>query len=243
MGRQKNTPNRSQRARPQRRPRNRTCLCKGCGNRFKPKRYTQRFCLDPPCQKRVRQWHSRKRQQKRRATPQGKEKHRMDERRRRRQQKLAKKKHRRKKQRVGKSGVRGHAEGKPRCGPICDRPGCYVPVKESPQKKATYCSKACRRAVWRVKDRERKWRRRARAAEQRKRRREYDRARKKMKRRRLRGSKSAVMGPLPPAISCRSSAIGYGRRADYASRKRREVRYHEPKKDTHPFRSRSPPSG
>ncbi len=40
---------------------------------------------------------------------------------------------------------------------FCDRPGCYDPVRASRSKAAKYCSDGCRRAVHRVRDRERKW--------------------------------------------------------------------------------------
>ena len=48
----------------------------------------------------------------------------------------------------------------------CDRPGCYaefVRTRRSPQQR--FCSSACRQAVERVRERERRWRERRRQAE------------------------------------------------------------------------------
>ncbi len=42
--------------------------------------------------------------------------------------------------------------------PLCDRPGCYEPPPKSGRNQARYCCPACRQAVRRVLDRERKWR-------------------------------------------------------------------------------------
>ena len=40
---------------------------------------------------------------------------------------------------------------------MCDRPGCHEPVPKSGRSQARYCCSACRQAVRRVVDRERKW--------------------------------------------------------------------------------------
>ena len=40
---------------------------------------------------------------------------------------------------------------------MCDRPGCHEPVLKSGRSQAHYCCWACRQAVRRVVDRERKW--------------------------------------------------------------------------------------
>lgn len=59
---------------------------------------------------------------------------------------------------------------------FCDRPGCYDAVRPSRRCRARYCSDECRRAIQRVRDRERKWLYRNTAAGQFKRRLEYDAA-------------------------------------------------------------------
>jgi hypothetical protein len=41
--------------------------------------------------------------------------------------------------------------------PVCDRPGCYKAPKKSVRNRARYCCAACRQAVRKVQDRERKW--------------------------------------------------------------------------------------
>lgn len=53
-----------------------------------------------------------------------------------------------------------HAPGDP-CQSLgrCQRPGCYEPRQDSPRRRALYCGSECARAVRRVLDRERKWRR------------------------------------------------------------------------------------
>ena len=62
---------------------------------------------------------------------------------------------------------------------FCDRPGCYQPVRNSPRAPARYCSDACRAAVERARDRERKWLLRNREVGRFKRRLEYEAARAK----------------------------------------------------------------
>lgn len=41
--------------------------------------------------------------------------------------------------------------------PLCARPGCYEPARKLGRSQARYCGPACRQAVRRVLDRERKW--------------------------------------------------------------------------------------
>ena len=40
----------------------RICLHKGCGRKYQPRRYNQRYCQDPQCQQEVRRWHAARRQ-------------------------------------------------------------------------------------------------------------------------------------------------------------------------------------
>lgn len=181
-----------------RRPRPRTCLRKGCGVKYAPIRWNQRYCGDPACLRLVRRWRARKRQRRRRATQAGRERHREAERERRR----------RRRQRPqtrcgGPSGssshrARGHA-GEPAPGaPICDRPGCYDPPRPSVRARACYCGRPCRAAVRCVVDRERKWLLRATEAGRIKRRHEYARRNEQRARRRDEERGTATPGPGPP---------------------------------------------
>jgi hypothetical protein len=45
-----------------RRPRPRICLRKGCGRKYQPRRWNQRYCQDPRCQREVRRWQAAQRQ-------------------------------------------------------------------------------------------------------------------------------------------------------------------------------------
>jgi hypothetical protein len=49
-----------------RRPRRRTCLRKGCGRKYQPRRWNQRYCQAPECLREVRRWQAARRQAKRR---------------------------------------------------------------------------------------------------------------------------------------------------------------------------------
>lgn len=48
------------------RPRPRTCLRKGCGRKYQPRRWNQLYCQDPECRKQIRRWQAARRQAKRR---------------------------------------------------------------------------------------------------------------------------------------------------------------------------------
>jgi len=54
------------------------------------------------------------------------------------------------------AAARGHAAKIFSPTPMCDRPGCHEPVEKSGRNQARYCCEACREAVRRVVDRERK---------------------------------------------------------------------------------------
>ena len=60
---------------------------------------------------------------------------------------------------------------------LCDRPGCYEPPTQSLGKPARFCCRACRQALHRVHDRERKWQQRGTFHGRRGRQREYAAAR------------------------------------------------------------------
>jgi len=59
------SPNCRRRASP-RRPRARICLRKGCGQKYLPRRWNQRYCQDPQCLREVQRWQAAKRQARRR---------------------------------------------------------------------------------------------------------------------------------------------------------------------------------
>lgn len=59
------SPNCRPRASP-RRPRARICLRKGCGQKYLPRRWNQRYCQDPECLRELRRWQAAKRQARRR---------------------------------------------------------------------------------------------------------------------------------------------------------------------------------
>jgi hypothetical protein len=70
-----------------RRPRPRMCLRKGCGRRYTPRRWNQRYCQDPECLRLVRRWQAARRQAKRRQAEAIKARHAQDQRARRRRAK------------------------------------------------------------------------------------------------------------------------------------------------------------
>jgi len=132
----------------------RICLRKGCGRRFDPRSWNQRYCPDPDCRRKVRQWQDRKRQQRRRSTEEGKKAHREAENRRRKRDREAREAAAREQSDRPPKLPRGHgAKGKI----TCDRPGCYHPPRPSINGQARYCGVSCRQALRRVLDRERKW--------------------------------------------------------------------------------------
>jgi hypothetical protein len=56
------------------------------------------------------------------------------------------------------AATRGHAANIFSATPICARPGCHEPPVKSGRSQGRYCCRACRQAVRRVVERERKWR-------------------------------------------------------------------------------------
>jgi hypothetical protein len=72
-----------------RRPRPRICLRKGCGRKYLPRRWNQRFCQDPECQRLIRRWRAARRQAKYRQDAQVKARHTQAERERRQRAKSA----------------------------------------------------------------------------------------------------------------------------------------------------------
>jgi hypothetical protein len=136
-----------------RRPRTRVCLRKGCGRKYQPRRWNQRYCQDPECLRLVRRWQASKRQAKRRQDEAAKSQHAEAEHVRR--QRIPSSPQAPKPPEIG--AARGHAARIFLPTPMCDRPGCHEPVAKSGRGQARYCCSACRQAVRQVVDRERKW--------------------------------------------------------------------------------------
>ena len=133
-------------------PRTRRCLLKGCPLRFRPQQASQRYC-GSQCRQAALDWSRWKAQQKYRATKQGKEK---------RQAQCLRNRDRVKSRK--KEGLKAAADAarvisrKTIFACSCDRPGCYemfVLSTRSPWQR--FCSMECRRAMERVRERERRW--------------------------------------------------------------------------------------
>jgi hypothetical protein len=140
-----------------RRPRPRSCLRKECGRNYLPRRWNQRYCHEPECQRQVHRWQAARRQAKHRQNDFAKARHAEAEKLHRQQAKLASQVD----QKPEVMPARGHADGSTEnffSAPLCDRPGCYEPTVTSIRNPARYCCPACRQAVGNVHDRERKWR-------------------------------------------------------------------------------------
>lgn len=143
----------------------RTCLRKGCGCRFQPRRWNQRYCQDPQCLRLVRRWQAAKRQRVRRQREEHRQQHREAERQRRSR---SRKQPRFETPTVATTSAPTEAveqrgawsRGKSTSEKFCDRPGCYDPVRYSCRARARYCGQECCQAMRRVQDRERKWLRR-----------------------------------------------------------------------------------
>lgn len=198
------------------RPGTRLCLRKGCGQRFQPRRWNQRYCQEPECLREVKRWQSAKRQRKRRSQPGGRQRHAEAERQRRQRGST----------RVGgpeHDAATGPAATSPAGAwsrskrnlpaDLCDRPGCYEPPCDSPRVPSRYCGDACRTAMRRVCDRERKCLARKTQAGRLKRRREYQAA----KVRRCRAVPRNAAGDSPSSsASPQGSVLAYRRPADPA---------------------------
>lgn len=168
MGQHESTSTGCDRARV-RRLRPRRCLRKGCDHIYRPRRWNQRYCQEPACRRELRRWQAAKRQRRHRNCEPTRAKHAAAERQRRRQAKLKSKSI----EECSGTAARGHAAKDFSRVPCCDRPGCYAARRCSIRNPARYCSDACRSALARVRDRERKWLGRATVAGQHKRRLEY----------------------------------------------------------------------
>ena len=140
----------------------RICLRKGCDRTYQARRWNQRYCQAPECLKLVRRWLAAKRQAERRRRSEVRQAHAAVECQRRARCRAE-----------GRQGTpracnstsdedpapdpRAWSRSRDYSAPFCDRPGCYEAVRASFRCQARYCSNACRQAVRRVRDRERKW--------------------------------------------------------------------------------------
>ena len=139
----------------------RVCLRKGCGRIFDVRSGNQRYCQDPECLRQVRRWQAAKRQRVRRQRPEVRE-----------ERAAAAREVRERKSRLKTDpppriepimpaeqpdppGAWSRSRKIP--GPICDRVGCYESPRPACRCPARFCSHACRDAMQRVRDRERKW--------------------------------------------------------------------------------------
>ena len=150
---QENQPRRRVPHRRTRRPRSRRCLLKGCGRKFRPQQPLARYCSGA-CREEARQWRARKARRRYRQAAHGKQKRHAQSRRYRERRK-------------GRQEPKTVSDRAARVIPIkffsccCDRPGCYEEfdrTRRSPLQR--FCSHACRHALVRVLERERRWRER-----------------------------------------------------------------------------------
>lgn len=140
----------------------RQCHRKGCDHTFVPQRWNQRYCREPECLRLLRRWQAAKRQQRRRARAEVRQQHAEAQRQRRHRQRAAAGAGQAEQppQAVEAPAPRAWSRSKKNLQDFCDRPGCFEPRRPSGRAPACYCGDACRQAVHRVRDRERKWKRR-----------------------------------------------------------------------------------
>ena len=145
----------------------RPCLRKGCRRTFVPGHWNQRYCREPDCLRELHRWQAAKRQRRHRRHPENRRQHAEAERSRRKRQ--------REEPRVAIAessppppapdqdqdpAPRAWSRGEAYSENFCDRPGCYEPVRPSCRIPARYCGDSCRQVMDRVRERERKYKRR-----------------------------------------------------------------------------------
>ena len=135
------------------RPRMRLCLMKGYEQRFHPRHARQRYCSEG-CRAAARKWSRRKAQERYRETAAG--------------QQMRNGQSRRYRER-GKSRKPPEPETVSEPGRVittehfffdhsCDRPNCYEGIRRTRRSPLQhFCSQECRRALERVRERERRW--------------------------------------------------------------------------------------
>ncbi len=146
----------------------RACHRKGCANVFLPRRWNQRYCREPACLRELYRWQAAKRQQRRRSHAENRRQH-ADAERQRRSRRREEARIREVERSLPASSPtapidtprpRAWSRSKRNPGDFCDRPGCFEPLRRSNRAPARYCGDVCRQAVRRVRDRERKWKKR-----------------------------------------------------------------------------------
>lgn len=137
----------------------RICLRKGCAAAYDPRRWNQRFCQQPECQRLVRRWQAAKRQRDRRSRPEVREARAAAAR-----QQRAECAARRCASAECVAEVPAEpatpaawSRSKPLPEDFCDRPGCYEPCQTVGARPTRYCGEACREVLRRARDRERKY--------------------------------------------------------------------------------------
>jgi len=146
----------------------RSCHRKGCNAVFVPPCWNRRYCREAECLGELHRWQDAKRQQRRRSQVEVRRQHAEAERdRRRRRLEEARLREAEQSCLASSSSLaknsrkrRAWSRSEKNPGNFCDRPGCYEPLRPSCRAPAHYCSDACREAEHRVRDRERKYRRR-----------------------------------------------------------------------------------
>jgi len=164
MGHPQSTDSQSFSARASRFP-PRRCHRKGCEAVFVPRCWNQRYCRQPACLRELHRWQAAKRQQRRRNRAEVRRQHAEAERQRRSRQRATR---RAAPAAVSSSSSVSNAPATSRAWSrskqppenFCDRPGCFEAVRPSCRAPSRYCGDTCREAVRRVRDRERKWKRR-----------------------------------------------------------------------------------
>jgi len=132
--------------------RERRCLLKDCEQSFQPRHPLSRYCGEG-CVQAARRWSQWRANQRYRASDQGRCRRREQSRRWRMQA--------RQRDSVTQAAGEGYQESMSGEKFSCSRPGCYEQfcrTRRSPLQK--FCSFLCRRALWRVLQRESRWRRR-----------------------------------------------------------------------------------
>jgi len=135
--------------------RRRMCLLKGCEQPFQPRHPRARYCSEG-CRQAARRWSQWRANQRYRASEQGRCRRREQSRcwRRRAAQ-------RQRQELTAESPSEGYQKDVAAEEFCCSRPGCYerfTRSSRSPLQK--FCTFLCRRALWRVVQRESRWRRR-----------------------------------------------------------------------------------
>jgi hypothetical protein len=140
----------------------RPCHRKGCSHHFVPRQWNQRYCREPECLQELHRWQSAKRQQRRRTRAEVRQQHAEAQRQRRQRQRVGAgiRQAERSPPATEAPAPRAWSRSKKNLHDFCDRPGCFEPRRPSDRTPARYCGDACRQAVQRVRDRERKWKRR-----------------------------------------------------------------------------------